>query len=110
MGMIEISGASGIYKYPLYSRYLSHPSAIYIHLYFWGKWEGVFNNNFIIVFIIVNSYKSTSIPYYIYLASNLDTHRTGVLLVLGSISGTTRNKYVSNYAESNQQYFKKIPQ
>ena len=63
-GDIGISGISGIYKYLLYPKYPLYPPTIYIYLSFLGNKGGVFNSNLTVVFIIVSSYKSTSIPYY----------------------------------------------
>ena len=57
-----------------------------------GIWD-IFNSNLTIISTIVNNYEFINIPYYIHLASNLDTYKTGILLVLGSISGTTHNNF-----------------
>ena len=70
-------GILGYLEYLGYIDILHISIILYIFLYyiynllFWEK-RDVFNNNLTVIFIIVNSYKFISIPYYIYLASNLE--------------------------------------
>ena len=73
-----LAGILGRLGHPGYTNISHIPDIPYIPLQyiytllFWEMGRGVFNNNLIIIFTIISSYKFNNILYYTYPVSNLE--------------------------------------